>query len=116
MFKQMKEVRGARRVLNLVALVIMLVAGAGYGVTVWQARELVRGQIADAEFQNTHFGRNLDIYCGEVSGINGFGMRTPYIQFILDGSEVRTAGMTRDRLALNDFYNQWTFKCESSLF
>lgn len=114
MLKQMKEVQGTRRVLNLVALLIMLIAGAGYSGMVWQARELVREQIAGAEFQNTHFGRNLDIYCGEVSGINGFGMRTPYVQFILDGSDVRTAGMTQDRLALNDFYNQWDFKCRSS--
>ncbi|WP_186188638.1 hypothetical protein [Burkholderia gladioli] len=111
MFKKMNEVRGLRRSLNLAALVVVLAAGAGYGGMVWRARELVKEQIADADFQNTHFGRRLDIYCGEVSGINGFGMRTPYMQFILDGSEVRTVGMMRGRLEINDFFNQWDSKC-----
>lgn len=112
---RLSEVGPTRRALNYLALGIMAAAALSYCSATQLARGVVNQQVDSAEFQNTHVGNALGVYCGEVSGINGFGIRSPYERFVVDGSDVYVSDVSSD---YNAFDSRWQQKCspEHSVF
>lgn len=111
MLKSWKSVGKGRRVLNLTALALVLIGGP-WVVMTWNNRQAVASQVREPVFQNTHFGSEFGSYCGEVSGINGFGMRSPYFRFVVVHGVVHVFPLTTDRIKVNDFENLWAAQCE----
>ncbi len=115
--RSLNRVGKVRRALNLVALLVMVGCGGTYALDVWINRQIVAEQVQEPMFQDTHFGSGFwsgmfgGAYCGEVSGINGFGMRSPYFRFVVLRGEVQIFPMTTDRIKINDFENLWVAQC-----
>ncbi|WP_233829203.1 hypothetical protein [Paraburkholderia sp. ZP32-5] len=100
---------------RLVALAVVggvVIVGANYGIDEWAGRDLVSRQIEGAEFQHTSHGDHAGVFCGEVSGVNGFGMRTPYMRFVATSGRVEIAPLTLDREKVETFDREWRAQCE----
>lgn len=100
------------RVVRSSILLIVIIAGAIYGIDQWQGRSLVSSQVEGAEFQHTHYGKGSGVFCGEVSGINGFGTRTPFTRFVLDGALLTVAPLTFHQDEIDAFDKLWKVQCE----
>ncbi|WP_407973273.1 hypothetical protein ACJ51O_36045 (plasmid) [Burkholderia pyrrocinia] len=111
MLKSWKTRGWATKALNLTALTVILVGGGLYAAVVWDYRQHVRSRVYGAEFQNTHFGRTISSYCGEVSGINGFGTRSPYLQFVVTNEDTFIAPPTLNQDRVDEFKRIWLAQC-----
>lgn len=104
-----------KQILRLAALVAtgcVVIAGARYGIDEWQGRDWVSRQVEGAEFQHTSHGNHDGVFCGEVSGVNGLGMRTPYMRFVATLERVDIAPLTLDREKVETFGREWDAQCE----
>jgi hypothetical protein len=99
------------RVARSLILLVAIIGAAIYGIDQWQERSLVASQIEDAEFQHTHYGKGPAVFCGEVSGINGFGTRTPYTRFVLDGARLTVAPLSFHQQEIEAFETLWKTQC-----
>ena len=100
------------RLAVLAAIGIVVIAGAKYGMDEWEGRTWVNARVQDAGFQHTHYGNRAGVFCGEVSGINGFGMRSPYMRFVATSGSVDIAPLTLDREKVEAFGREWSSQCE----
>lgn len=111
MLKSWKTMGAGRKALNLIALAVLLGGGGLYAAVVQDYRQHVRARVDSAEFQNTRFGRTVGAYCGEVSGINGYGTRSPWLQFVVTNDGTFIAPMTINQDRADEFNRIWFAQC-----